>query len=102
MLALIWPDGYGNILAHVNLDIDQPRVAAVLANHLGPRFTCQFVKAAAQNAAEWNRATTVQRLIPYCVDITTNQHIVLDVLSDWEQTILRHDFERALEPRGNP
>lgn len=95
LLSLISPDEYGSIIAHVNLDMDQPRVAEVLANNMS-RFTCEHVRAAAKNAADWGRATMVQRVLPYCVDVVDNHGMLQEGLTLWEQTITNGDFERAI------
>jgi hypothetical protein len=99
LLANLSPDDFGSVLAHVNMDIDQPRVAELLARHMGSKFRCEHCKVAAQNAAEWNKTTTIQRLLPFCVDITANSDAILGVLSEWERTVTKHAFELEISRR---
>ena len=99
-LASITPDEFGSILAHVNLDSDQPRVAAVLANAVNS-FTCTHAKVGILNSAEWNRSTTVQKILPFCVDIVSNHGIVLEALTQWEVEVTRSAFEEAMASRSN-
>jgi hypothetical protein len=99
LLANLSPGDFGSVLAHVNMDIDQPRVAELLARHMGSKFRCEHCKVAAQNAAEWNKSTTIQRLLPFCVDITANNDVILGVLSEWERTVTRSAFELEISRR---
>jgi hypothetical protein len=99
LLANLSPDDFGSVLAHVNMDIDQPRVAELLARQMGSKFRCEHCKVAAQNAAEWNKTTTIQRLLPFCVDITANSDAILGVLSEWERTVTKHAFELEISRR---
>jgi hypothetical protein len=102
LLANLSPGDFGSVLAHVNMDIDQPRVAELLARRMGSKFRCEHCKAAAQNAAEWNKTTTVQRLLPFCVDFTANNGIILEVISEWDRMVTRNAFELEISrrPRG--
>jgi hypothetical protein len=99
LLSLITPDEFGSIIAHVNLEMDQPRVAVVLANTIGYRFTCEYGRAAVNNVADWNRPTTALKILPYCVDIVTNHGIIREVLTDWEQTVTYREFELCIRRR---
>lgn len=99
LLANLSPGDFESVLAHVNMDIDQPRVAELLARQMGSRFSCEHCKVAAQNSAEWNKTTTIQRLLPFCVDITANNVVILGVLSEWERTVTRNAFELEISRR---
>jgi hypothetical protein len=98
LLSRICAYEFVSMLAHVNMDADQPRVAELLARYYSSscRFTCEYAREAAKNATDWNCSTTVQRLLPYCVDIEINYNRIREVLSEWDQTILRSDFEQAV------
>lgn len=89
------PADYGSIVAHVNNDVDQPRVAALLAECIA-RFTCSHCIQALCNTADWNRTTVVIKLIPLCVDLQSQKDTILAELSPWEMTVTAEDFERAV------
>jgi len=89
---------FGNLIAYVNLDFDQPKVAVWLASHLcteasSSSFTCEYVAAAVSNTADWNRITMVQRLLPFCSDLQEKKSLITQVLTPWELTVLVDDFE---------
>ena len=93
LLQELSPEDLGGILAHVNRDTDQPRVADLLATQvLRNRFTCDFGKAVILNTAEWNRPTMVKRILPLCVDVEINYGQIQDVLSEWEKAVTQEDF----------
>lgn len=96
VLSQITAEQYGSILAHVNMDTDQPRVALLLAKHLGTKFNCDYGQSAAKNAAEWTRTTTVKEILPYCIDLQANHHKITAELSAWDQTVIRRDLDRVL------
>ena len=81
------PAEFGNIIAHVNIEFDQPRVAALLALVVHPNFTCQHCAAAVKSTAEWNRPSMVERLTPFCTDLAHNHHLIRAELSEWDQII---------------
>lgn len=100
LLAAITPDEFGTILAHVNVDFDQPEVASLLAhslNNRGGNFTCDYCVAAIHNSAECSRLTTVQQLLPLCTNIQTCHAQITSELTEWENVILTQDFEDLLE-----
>jgi hypothetical protein len=99
LLSGLTPDEFGSVLAHVNMDSDQPRVAETLAQCIGSQFTCAHCRAAAQNGADWNTSALVQSLLPYCVDIVTNHQVILSALSEWDQTVCRRDVDIAISRR---
>lgn len=92
------PDEYGIIIQQVRDQHDQPRVAALLAPYVngGNNYTCEFAAAAVRNACEWNRAPIAQRLLPMCVDITTDYGLLRDELSEWDRTVTENDFQAAI------
>jgi hypothetical protein len=77
---------------------NQPRVAALLADYVngGDALTCAYAAAAVAATAAWYRATTVQKLLPLCVDLPTQHDLLRRELSEWEQTVTHVSFERAL------
>jgi hypothetical protein len=77
------PQDLGMIIAHVNVDFDQPKVATLLAQHIngGRYFTCHYAAEAVKNTAEWNRATMAKQLIPMCVDISTHHALIRSELN---------------------
>jgi len=99
VLSGLTPQEFGSIIAHVNMDFDQPRVAAMLAPHVngGNCFTCVYCLSALQNAAQWNRTAMVQKLLPLCVDARTGFTMLQEELSPWEQTVTARDFQIALD-----
>lgn len=99
IFAGLTPQEFGSIIAHVNMDFDQPRVAATLAPHVngGNCFTCVYCLSAVQNAAQWNRTAMIQKLLPLCVDARTGFTMLQDELSPWEQTVTAREFQIALD-----
>ena len=93
------PADFGAVIAHVNMDFDQPRLAALLAPHVngGDCLTCVYCLSAIQSAAQWNRTAMVQKLLPLCVDIRANFEMLQQELSPWEQTVTARDFQVALD-----
>ena len=100
LLGSISTEQYGSILAHVNMDIDQPRVAVMLAEHMGPRFVCSFCISAANNASDSSRTVMVERLLPLCADVMENYSSVREVLNEWEQTVADAYYARLVQERG--
>jgi hypothetical protein len=92
------PQDLGTIIAHVNVDFDQPKVATLLAQHIngGRYFTCHYAAEAVKNTAEWNRATMAKQLIPMCVDISTHHALIRSELNEWELTVTARDFQDAI------
>jgi hypothetical protein len=103
LLAAITPDEFGTILAHVNVDFDQPQVATLLAHCLidgGGNFAIDYCVAAIRNSAECSRASTVQQLLPLCTNIKTCHAQITSELTEWEKVILEQDFEALLGGMG--
>ena len=99
LLSQVSPEDFGSILAHVNMDSDQPRVAETLAQCIGTRFSCAHCRAAAQSGSDWNTSAIVQSLLPYCVDIVHNHQVLRSGLSDWDQTVCARDIDIAISRR---
>lgn len=94
---------FGSIIAHVNLDFDQPRVAALVATQLvaNNTFTCQYCKAALENTADWNRVSMTHRLLPFCCDFVQESHVLASALTPWELTLTADDFALAFSNRSS-
>jgi hypothetical protein len=99
LFEAISPQEFGSIIAHVNVDFDQPKVAILLAQHIngGCYFTCHYAAEAVKNTSEWNRSTMATQLIPMCVDITTHHALIRAELNEWELTVAARDFEDATD-----
>ena len=95
LFSQLSPEDFGSILAFVNVDFDQPRVAFLLASCRDRDFMCAHVVAALQNTAEWNRPNMVHNLMPCCVDVASNESLVLNELNEWEQAVTEDDFTRS-------
>jgi hypothetical protein len=95
------PEEFGSMIAHVNLDHDQPKVAAVVAGqiYLESIFTVQHVIQALRNGADWTRSSLVQRLMPFCSNLVESYHDLTHELTPWELTVLASDLESALSSR---
>jgi hypothetical protein len=89
------PTDYGKMIKLVDLDFDQPKVAAVVAEQI-PNVTCQYVVAAVRAASEWNRTTMVEKLVPLCTDVVARKQIILAELSDWDTIVTERVFQKAL------
>lgn len=93
------PEQFGNIIAHVNMDHEQPRVALLLVPYVNGgnnSFTCAYCVAALRNTAEWNRAAMVEKLLPYCRDVAESHTLIRTELSEWEQMTTAQYFDVAL------
>jgi hypothetical protein len=82
------------------MDFDRPRVAELLASRLldedGEKaFTCQHAALAIQNSPF--RATMAERLLPYCVDVSSNLSTVKRELQDWDVSLLLISLCRKLQ-----
>ncbi|KAL7564145.1 hypothetical protein ACA910_021120 [Epithemia clementina (nom. ined.)] len=93
---------YGQIISNVKVEVDQTRVAVLLAPHVngGQRFTCEFAAAAVKNCSASYRSVTTKRLLPLCVDIKENHNLLLKELNEWERIATNNEFEDALQ--GTP
>jgi hypothetical protein len=99
LFARLTPDEFGNVILRVSDEFDVPRVAALLAPYLngGNNFTCLYAAAAVQSSCEWNRSCVVQRLLPMCVDVTTEYERIRDELNAWDRTVTENDFQAAID-----
>ena len=98
VLATMSPAQYGKVIRSVSIDFNQARIAECLAQAIANNgFRCDHVVEALKNSSEWNRVTLVEKLIPYCNDLSENKHKILAVLSDWDRTVTERAFENALK-----
>jgi hypothetical protein len=95
------PDEVGSMLAHVNLDHDQPKVAEIIAGQISLEsdLTCQHVVHALRTAADWTRASILQRLLPFCSALLESKEVLTQELTPWELTVLACDLETAIRNR---
>jgi hypothetical protein len=89
------PSNFGTIIQKVDLDFDQAKVAELMAFDIGD-FRCDHVVAAIAKCSDWNRATVVEKLLPFCKDLPQNKDKILNVLSDWDKTVTQRAFDKAL------
>jgi hypothetical protein len=98
-LASLSPEEFGKVIGHVNVDFAQPRVAALLAQNFGGDFTCDHCAAGLQNTSPVFRSNIVEGLLTYCSDISENNFIIRENLSEFEQVIVAL---HALDVQENP
>ncbi len=79
---------FGSIIALVGSEFAQPRVAVLLAQNFGGDFTCAHCAAAIRNVAPVFRSNVVEGLLPFCIDLPVNNHLIRGQLSDFEQIIV--------------
>jgi hypothetical protein len=93
------PQDLGSIIACVNVDFDQPKIATLLAQNIngGRHFTCHYAAEAVKNTSEWNRSTMATQLIPMCVDILTHHALIRSELNEWELIVADRDFQDAID-----
>jgi hypothetical protein len=103
VFSKLTPDEFGSIIAHVNVDSDQPRVAVLIAKsvHGGLYFSCDYVVAALKNTADWNRPTMVSFMLPYCIDILTRYQSIQEELNAWELIVTDADFKEAIRVKSS-
>jgi hypothetical protein len=94
VFASLTPEDYGQVVRHVDLDFDQPKVAEVVASVIS-NFSCKHVVAAINNCPEWNKASVIQKLLPYTKDLKENQESILVQLSEWDKTVTKSAFAKA-------
>lgn len=95
LFSLISPSDFGSIIAHVNVDFDQPRVAALLAPHLNGgdnNLSCAYAAAAVRSTSAWNRASMAEKLVPSCLDLRENGQLIKNELSEWDRVITEQLF----------
>ena len=93
------PQEYGQVVSHVKVEVDQTRVAVLMAPHVqgGTGLTCEFAAAAVKQCAASYRSVTTKRLLPLCVDLPQNHHLILKELNEWERIATSNEFEEALQ-----
>jgi len=79
----------------VDLDFDQPKVAEAMAPAID-NFSCDHCVAGVRNASEWNRSSVVEKVLPYVTDLKANKDTILSELSEWEKTVTKRAFDKAL------
>uniref|UniRef100_A0A7S4HXA3 Arrestin C-terminal-like domain-containing protein n=2 Tax=Odontella aurita TaxID=265563 RepID=A0A7S4HXA3_9STRA len=95
LFSSLTPEHFGSILAQVNQDFDEPRVAALIAHAVGNgAFSCNHCVAALKACAEWNRIAVVQELLPFISDLSSGMAIIESELTPWEKIVTSKDFER--------
>lgn len=93
------PSDFGRIIQKVDLDFDHAKVAELLATGVH-NFQCHHVISAIATCSEWNRATIVEKTIPFCNDLALNKDKILNVLSEWDKLVTQKAFDKALS-HGN-
>ena len=88
---------FGAIISHASMEY-QCRVATTLATHVsrGGTFTCAYCAAAVNHTSEYFRSNMVEALLPFCVDLVSNHHLITNSLSDWEQVLTVRAIEDAI------
>lgn len=82
------PEDFGSIVAHVKSDVDQPRVASIIALHV-TAFTCAHVVQGIRNSAPCNRSAMIESLMFHCSDLTSEQDLIRAELTASEWTVAR-------------
>lgn len=93
------PLDFGRIIQKVDLDFDHAKVAELLATAIH-NFQCVHVIAAITTCSDWNRATIVEKTIPFCNDLALNKDKILNVLSEWDKLVTQKAFDTTLS-QGN-
>jgi hypothetical protein len=88
------PQDYGSVVQQISSDFEQPSVAERLARQIRS-FSCAHCVAALRCTTEWNRGSVLEKLLPYCTDISTNH--TLSELTDWEKMVGETVLESALK-----
>jgi len=89
------PVDFGGIVARVDLDHNQPTIAALVADTM-ENFTSDYCIEAMRNCTEWNRTNMVSKLLPYISDLSENKDAILANMTEWEQISTEYDFKKAL------
>ena len=58
----------------------QPQMAVEIAPAIA-NFSCQYVVAAIHSTSEWCQSTVVERLLPFCSDLSVNQQLIKNALT---------------------
>jgi hypothetical protein len=78
------PEEYGMIIKRVDLEFEQSKVAALIAEAI-PTFTVHHLVEALKGSSEWNRMGMVDRVIFHCKDLDTNYEFLEVELTRYEQ-----------------
>eukprot|EP00979_Chaetoceros_neogracilis_P008403 scaffold1867_cov186-Chaetoceros_neogracile.AAC.10 len=96
IFANLSPQDYGLILEQVDLTINVVPIATLLASRC-ETFTCAHVVSVLPHADSNTRTTMVEQLLPYCSDLEENQALIVGMLSDWDQMVIKSVLQAALE-----
>jgi hypothetical protein len=78
------PQDYGMIIKSVDLEFEQSKVAALIADVI-PNFSVHFLVEALKGSSDWNRMGMVDRVIFYCKDLDTNSSVLECELTRYEE-----------------
>eukprot|EP00560_Eucampia_antarctica_P008623 CAMPEP_0197826136 /NCGR_PEP_ID=MMETSP1437-20131217/3125_1 /TAXON_ID=49252 ORGANISM="Eucampia antarctica, Strain CCMP1452" /NCGR_SAMPLE_ID=MMETSP1437 /ASSEMBLY_ACC=CAM_ASM_001096 /LENGTH=556 /DNA_ID=CAMNT_0043426431 /DNA_START=59 /DNA_END=1729 /DNA_ORIENTATION=+ len=98
LFSTLQPQDLADIVKRVTMEFDQTDVAAMIAQVIS-NFTTYHVVSLLRTLATWTRIQLVQRLLPYCKDISTNSSVILADLTDWEKVCTESDFKIAIDSR---
>lgn len=90
-------EDYGKVISFVSIDMDQPKVALLLASYLKNGLTCEYAAAAIRNASPQHRATLTKKLLKQVKD--DDFDLIRIELNEWEQTVTSSAFEAAAKQR---
>jgi len=90
------PHDLAQIVQRVTMEFDQMDVAGAIAPAI-ESFAAAHVVYLLRTVSEWTRIRAVQRLLPFCGDLTENAGAIRAELTDWERISTERDFEKALE-----
>ena len=96
VLSALQPQDVVAIIKQVTLEFDQADVVVLVASVVND-FTCTYTVAILRSVSEWMRIQFVQKLISLCTDLSENQSLILNELSDWERVSTELDFADALK-----
>lgn len=95
--ANLTPNEFGQVVAAVKVEVDQPRVAVQLAPHInGGCFTCEYAAAAIRNCSAAYRTVTTKRLVPACVDLKQKYPLILKELNEWERIATSEKLDEVM------
>ena len=95
VIVELMPNQFLEILDKVSLEFDISDVIEILAGVV-KNFNCAYAAIILRKVPDWLRILTVQKMIPFCVDLKTNKSVLVNELSDWERISTERDFENAI------
>lgn len=95
VIVELMPNQFTEILDKVTLEFDKADVIEVLAGVV-KNFNCAYAAFVLRKVPDWLRIQTVQKMIPFCIDLKTNKSVLVNELSDWERISTERDFENAI------